>query len=74
MTRRMGGLSLADKPLLSVEEAATLLGVRRSTLYRAVKAGSLPLPIYRIGATWKIPRRAIEQMLEGSLATAGDLR
>ena len=39
-----------SRPLLSVEEAAILLGETRSTLYRAVKAGTLPLPVFRIGS------------------------
>ena len=36
--------SKSPKPLLSVEEAAILLGETRSTLYRAIKAGDLPSP------------------------------
>jgi predicted DNA-binding transcriptional regulator AlpA len=34
--------SKSPKPLLSVEEAAILLGETRSTLYRAIKAGDFP--------------------------------
>jgi excisionase family DNA binding protein len=53
------------KPLLSVEETAFLLGESRSTLYRAVKAGSLPLPMFRIGARIRIPRVAVERLIDG---------
>src|SRR5205814_6112956 len=51
--------SLGTKPLLSVEEVAILLGETRSTLYRALAAGTLPLPVYIIGARRRIPRRAV---------------
>jgi excisionase family DNA binding protein len=43
------------KPLLSVEETAILLGETRSTVYRAVKAGTLPLPMFLIGSRIRIP-------------------
>ncbi len=54
-----------SRPLLSVEEAAILLGETRSTLYRAVKAGTLPLPVFRIGSRIRIPRRAVERLIDG---------
>jgi excisionase family DNA binding protein len=53
------------KPLLSVEETAILLGETRSTLYRAVKAGTLPLPMFRIGSRIRIPRSAVERLIAG---------
>lgn len=59
--------SLARKPLLSVEEAAILLGETRSTLYRAVKQPDFPLPVHRIGKRLRIPRRAVERLLDGAL-------
>ncbi len=37
--------SKSTRPLLSVEETAVLLGETRSTLYRALKAGTFPLPV-----------------------------
>jgi excisionase family DNA binding protein len=63
------------KPLLSVEETAILLGEARSTLYRAVKAGTLPLPMFRIGARIRIPRVAVERLIDGMaplVAVRGD--
>ncbi len=53
------------KPLLSVEETAILLGETRSTIYRAVKAGTLPLPVFVIGGRQKIPRAAVERLVTG---------
>ena len=37
-----------QKPLLSVEETAILLGRSRSAVYRAIDRGDLPLPVYRM--------------------------
>ena len=55
----------SPKPLLSVEEAAILMGETRSTLYRSIKAGTFPLPIFRIGQRIRIPRRSVERLLAG---------
>src|SRR5664280_2860168 len=65
MPMRHNPTSKSPKPLLSVEEAAVLLGETRSTLYRAIKAGSFPLPIFRIGQRIRIPRRSVERLLAG---------
>lgn len=54
-----------SRALLSVEQAATLLGVTRDTVYRAIKAKTLPVPVYVIGKRMRIPRRAVERLLEG---------
>ena len=43
------------RPFVSVEEAALLLGEARSIVYRAVKAGTSPLPVVRIGARIPFP-------------------
>lgn len=60
------------KPLLSVEETAILLGETRSTLYRAVKAGTLPLPVLRIGSRIRIPRVAVERLVAGIVPKSSD--
>jgi excisionase family DNA binding protein len=62
--------ALASKPLLSIEETAILLGESRATLYRALKAGTLPIPVWRIGGRWRVPRRAVERLLDGLDPTA----
>jgi len=62
---RSSSFPKSTRPLLSVEETAILLGETRSTLYRALKAGTLPLPVFRIGSRIRIPRRAVERLIEG---------
>ncbi len=56
---------LGSKPLLSVEETAILLGQSRSSIYRAIDRGDLPLPVVKISGRWRVPRRAVERLLEG---------
>jgi len=51
--------------LLNLEETALVLGIGRSTLYRAVRAGQVPFPVHRIGGKWYVPRRALERFLDG---------
>ncbi len=58
---------LSRKPLLSIEEAAVLLGLSRSALYRSVEKHDLPLPLFRISGRWRIPRRAVERLLDGEM-------
>jgi len=52
------------KALLSVDEAAAMLGQSRSSLYRAINHGDAPFPVYKIG-TFRIPALAIERLLNG---------
>lgn len=59
--------SLARKPLLSVEEVAILLGQSRSSVYRSIQRGDLPLPTFRLNGRLRIPRRAVERLLEGEV-------
>ncbi len=62
--RERNAADLIAKPLLSIEEAANLLGESRSTLYRAIASGRFPLPVYAIGGRMRIPRRAVERLIE----------
>lgn len=43
-------------PLLSVEEAAVLLGMSRDTLYRSIQRGDFPLPYFRINGPHAHPQ------------------
>ena len=70
--RRRSGIQ-SSKPLLSIEETALLLGMTRSTLYRAVNSGRFPLAVFRIGGRLLVARRAVERLLEG-LDPATELR
>lgn len=51
--------------LLSLEQTALVLGIGRSTIYRAVRDGKVPFPVHRIGGKWYVPKRALERFLDG---------
>jgi excisionase family DNA binding protein len=57
----------ADGPseLLSVRQAASLLGIGTSTLYSAIAAGRFPVAAVRVDRRMKLPRRRLIQWLEG---------
>jgi excisionase family DNA binding protein len=51
--------------LLSLEDTALVLGIGRSTIYRAVRDGKVPFPVHRIGGKWYVPKRALQRFLDG---------
>ena len=55
------------KPLVTVNEAAMMLGVSGSTLYRSIERGDFPVQAYSINGTRRIPRVAILKMIAGEL-------
>jgi predicted DNA-binding transcriptional regulator AlpA len=57
----------SGKPLLSVEDVAILLGQSRSSIYRAIERGDLPLPVFTINGRLRIARRSVERLLAGEL-------
>jgi excisionase family DNA binding protein len=65
MTRRTVQSPVSRRPLLSVDEVAIELGESRSTIYRALKRGDLPLPAFTINGRLRIPRRAVERLING---------
>ena len=59
-----------ERLLLRVEEAATLLGVSRTTMYAMVSAQKLP--IVRIGRSVRIPREALLQWIQEHIDHVAD--
>lgn len=51
--------------LLTVNEAAALLGIKRTKLYELLAVGALPS--VRIGASRRVPVAAVEAYVEGLL-------
>lgn len=54
-------VDLPDKRMFSVEEAAAILGIGRSTAYQSARTGELPSG--RLGHRLLIPRNALVRML-----------
>ncbi len=55
----------STKYLLSIEEAANLLGIDRSTAYRAIVDGTFPLSVLIVGKRKKVSKVALMRLLNG---------
>jgi excisionase family DNA binding protein len=53
-------------PFLSAEEAFAILGVDRKTGYRAIKSGTFPVRVVRVGRLIRVPTAALARALEGA--------
>jgi excisionase family DNA binding protein len=51
-----------ERQTLTVEEAARVLGISRSSAYEAVRRGDLPT--VKIGRRYVVPRVALERLLD----------
>lgn len=52
-----------DRPVMTADEAFAELGIDRSTGYKAIREGSFPLPVIRIGRVIRIPTAAVRRVL-----------
>ena len=48
---------------VSAEETFRRLGIDRTTGYRAIRAGTFPLPVIRVGRLIKVPAAALQRLL-----------
>jgi len=56
-----------NEPLfLRITEAARLLSMSRSAAYQAIRAGQIPA--IRVAGKWRIPRAALERLLERAMS------
>jgi excisionase family DNA binding protein len=51
-------------PILTVEEAAAFLRIKRSTAYELIRQGQIPS--FRVGRFIRIPRDALLRVAEGA--------
>ncbi len=56
-------MSHSARRTLTVDEAAPILGISATTLYRAIERGECPIPVLRIGTRVLIPRDALDLVL-----------
>lgn len=61
------------RPCLSADEAFTHLGIDRNTGYRAIRDGTFPVPVIRVGRVIRVPTGALRRLLvvDGSTAQEG---
>jgi excisionase family DNA binding protein len=52
-----------DRQTLTIEEAAAVLGIDRSTAYALAAADQLPVPVIRLGRRMVVSRAALDQVL-----------
>jgi excisionase family DNA binding protein len=63
--RRTRALTALEEDLaLTVEEAATLLGLSRAHIYNLVAANATPFPVIKIGRSIRIPTNALREALQ----------
>lgn len=55
-----------DRVTFTVDEAAQLLGISRSTAYECIRTGELPS--VKFGRRVLVPRHRFQQMLDGEAA------
>lgn len=67
----MSKFEFSDDPTLSVPEAGRLLGVGRSAAYEAAKQGQIP--VLRIGKLLRVPKLALQHMLESANYQRGEV-
>jgi predicted DNA-binding transcriptional regulator AlpA len=53
----------ATRPTITADEAFAELGIDRSTGYKAIRDGTFPVPIIRIGRNIRIPTAALRRIL-----------
>jgi len=62
---------IAQRPLLSVPQAAALLGISVTAAYRWLERGELPGAVH-VGGRWWVRRRVLEAWLHGENHHAED--
>ena len=63
------GTAKRDAQCVSAEEAFRLLGIDRTTGYRAIKDDTFPLPVIRVGRLLKVPTAALHRLLDPDPST-----
>lgn len=59
---------LPDGPvLMSVAEAAELLGIHERTAHRAIENDEFPVPVVKLGARMKVSRYVLDAFLAGDV-------
>lgn len=61
-----------NEHLLTVAEAARMCRISRNAAYKAIERGELPA--VRFGKLFRIPRKALEELLDSKAVTIGQNR
>jgi excisionase family DNA binding protein len=58
---------MAEADLISISDAAELVGVHKDTLFRLARTGNFE-PAIRVGRQWRVSVPRLERFLHGELA------
>ncbi|MBI9000048.1 helix-turn-helix domain-containing protein [Corynebacterium sp. CCM 9185] len=56
-------MSPVSRPTITVEEAAAVLGISKSSAYAAIKRNEFPTPVIKIGGRYVVPTAPLRQLL-----------
>ena len=59
-------------PVIDLLEAASLLGLGRTTAYKLVRVGTWPTPVIRIGRLIKVPTAPLRELLAPASSAVRD--
>ncbi len=54
----------SERPMMTAEEAFAELGINRDTGYRAIRDGTFPVTIIRVGRLIRVPTMALRRVLQ----------
>ena len=54
----------ATRACITADEAFAELGIDRTTGYRAIKDGTFPVPVIRVGRLIRVPTAALRRLLD----------
>jgi len=63
---------LSSRSCVTAEEAFDELGIDRNTGYRAIKEGTFPVPVIRVGRLIRVPTAALLRVLAADVMRVGD--
>lgn len=71
MAERAGPADTSIPAMLTVLEAAKILGIGRTFAYQLVRTGSWPTPVIRTGRLIRIPSGPLQQMMRTGSVDGG---
>lgn len=63
----------SERELLTVLEAAEVLGIGRTTAYALIREGAWPTPVIRLGKLIKIPASPLHRFIETGCAQTANV-
>lgn len=63
----------SDSPTLTLAELAAVLQIGMTKAHEMARAGTLPIPVLKVGRTYRFSRRALERWLESDAGQHDDV-